>query len=120
MHTIRISSFQRNSQPRAGRSTSLSSTSGTPPSSVPTGHRYSQKKGTPAPYSLRQSSGSPTTSRARTPYLRYRRGRSILSGMRSLGVGILYSSSWSSPNRHSQPQTKRPTSRPIAASQPST
>ena len=66
-HRISRKNFHRNSHPRVLRSISFSSTSGMPPSKVPTGQMYLQKKGAPTPYSDRTKKGTGTVMQYNSP-----------------------------------------------------
>ena len=62
--------FHLKSHPRERRIASFSNTSGIPPSSVPTGQIYLQKKGSPTPYLERTMNGSANTITNRIRYFR--------------------------------------------------
>ena len=62
--------FQVNRFPRLARIDLLPIARGIPPSKIPTGQRYLQKKGSASPTSLAKVIGSAMTKTARIPYFR--------------------------------------------------
>ena len=83
--------FQVKSAPRLARMLSLAMARGMPPSRMPAGQRYLQKKGSPMPTSLTTVMGRTMTKSTKIPYFSQVRGRSRL--VPNFLVGILWSSS---------------------------